>query len=47
MRPVSPEEYERMLQDDRDWANRLVQAVKDDPRRYVKYRDPRPMGARR
>ncbi|MBQ1891861.1 MAG: AMP-binding protein [Firmicutes bacterium] len=43
MRPVSPEEYERMLQDDRDWANRLVQAVKDDPRKYVKYRDPRPI----
>ncbi|MBQ6671232.1 MAG: AMP-binding protein [Firmicutes bacterium] len=43
MRPVPPEEYERMLQDDRDWANRLVQAVKDDPRKYVKYRDPRPI----
>ena len=43
MRPVSPEEYKRMQKDDWDWANRLVQAVKDDPRSYVKYRDPRPI----
>ena len=43
MKPVSPEEYKRMLKDDWDWANRLVQAVKDDPRKYVKYRDPRPI----
>ena len=43
MRPVSPEEYKRMIQDDWDWANRLVQAVKDDPRKFVKYRDPRPI----
>ncbi|MBQ9826451.1 MAG: AMP-binding protein [Firmicutes bacterium] len=43
MKPVSPEEYQRMLKDDWDWANRQVQAVKDDPRPFVKYRDPRPI----
>ena len=43
MIPVSAEEYRKMQKDDWDWANRVVQAVKDDPRAYVKYRDPRPV----
>ncbi|MBQ3921497.1 MAG: AMP-binding protein [Firmicutes bacterium] len=43
MRPVSNEEYKKMQKDDWDWANRLIQAVKDDPRPGVKYKDPRPI----
>jgi len=43
MNPVSAEEYRKMQKDDWDWANRIVQAVKDDPRPGVKYKDPRPI----
>ncbi len=43
MNKVSREEYEVMLKDDREWAQRIIDAIVNDPRPYVKYRDSRPI----
>ncbi len=43
MTQVSNEEYQRMLAEDRAWAEKLVKAINDDPRKFVKYKESRPI----
>jgi len=43
MNPISAEEYKKMLQEDMDWAQRLVDAVRKDKRPFVRYKQSRPV----
>ena len=39
---LSSAEYEAKIARDKEWAESISQAVKDDPRSFVKYRESRP-----
>ncbi len=38
---VSAEEYRKMCEDDRQWAQKIIDAIHNDPRPFVKYKDQR------
>lgn len=43
MTQVSNEEYQKMLAEDKIWAEKIIKAIEDDPRKFVKYKESRPI----